>query len=71
MVLVHDDDLAQIGIKCGNNVSQHHMLLVTSCSLLQALETLQPDEVENHLQDFNTEIHTDLCRKHLSVSQLL
>ena len=71
MVLVHDDDLAQIGGRCGNNVSQHHMLLVTSCSRLQALETLQSGEVENHLQDFNPEIHTDLCRKNLSVSKLL
>ena len=68
MVLVHDVDLTRISGACDSNVSKHHMIVVSSYSHLQSLETLQPDVIENHLQASNVEIHTDLCRKRLLVS---
>jgi len=70
MVLVHDDDLAQISGFSDSDVNQHHVFLVSSCSRLQALETLQTNVVENYLQRTNAEIHRDLYRKHLQVSHL-
>ena len=71
MVLVHDVDLTQISGICDSNVNKHYMILVSSCSRLQSLETLPLDVVENHLQGLNAEIHTDLCRKRLLVSRFL
>ena len=71
MVLVHDVDLAQISEICDSNVNKYHMTSMSFCSRLQSLEFLQPDVIENHLQDSNAEIHTDLCRKRLLVSPFL
>ena len=72
MVLVHDVDLAQISGICDSNVNKPHMMILVSfCSHLQSLETLQPDVVESHLQGSNAKIQTDLCRKRLAVSRFL
>jgi hypothetical protein len=71
MILVHDVDLARISGICDSNVNNHHMIFESSCSLRQSLETLKPDVVENYLQGSNTEVYTDLFRKHLLVSRFL
>ena len=63
MVLVHDVDLAWISGVCDSNVNKHYIILVSSFSHLQSLESLLPDVVENHLQGSNAEVHTDLYRK--------
>jgi hypothetical protein len=71
MVLVHDDDLTQISGNRDSEVNEHHVsFLVSSCSHLQAQETLQPDVVESSLHRSNVEIHTDLFRKRVRVSHL-
>jgi hypothetical protein len=70
MVLVHDDDLAQISGNCDSEVNEHHVsFLVSSRSHLQAPETLQLDG-ESSLHRSNAEIHTDLFRKRIEVSHL-
>ena len=71
MVLVHDDDLAWIGGTCDSNVNEPHTIILSPCSHLQSLETLQPDIVENCLQGSNAGIQTDLCCKRLHASLLL
>ena len=71
MVLVHDDDLAQISGTYDSNVNKHRSINFSPCSHLQSLETLQPDIVENCLQGSNAGIHTDLYRKRLHLSRLL
>ena len=71
MVLVHDVDLARISEICDINVNKYHMTSISFYSRLQSLEALQPDVIENHLQDSNAEIHTDICRKRLLVSPFL
>jgi hypothetical protein len=69
MVLVHDVDLASISGICDSNVNKDHMILESTCSYVQSLETLEPDVVENHLQGSNAVVHTELCCKHLLVSR--
>ena len=51
--------------------AKHHMILASSCSILQALETLPPDVAEDYLQNSNAEIRTDLCGKYIHIPRLL
>lgn len=66
MVLVHDDNLAQIGGMCtGNVVSMHFPSRYSLLTYPQTQESLQPDMMMSILQNYSPKIHEILCGESL------